>query len=144
MTGAPAAQPVHSARPEHALRSDQVARLIGCSYRNLDNWVRRGLFVDVENPGSGSARLWYGPDIARARVVAALRTVGLPIEAIRGVLADLDAYGWPDVPLSAVWIASDRPLSAVCIASDRVYLAIPPILKAGQAAVYLQLEDPTS
>lgn len=51
--------------------TDDVARMLGCTYRQLDYWCRTGLIPTQYGVklGSGHRRCWTVTDIARARLV---------------------------------------------------------------------------
>lgn len=55
--------------PEHKSTSE-VARLLGVTYRELDNWIRLGYIPGLGRPGSGFLRWWTLEQIARARQLA--------------------------------------------------------------------------
>ena len=57
------------------LSSQVVARAAGVTYRQLDYWVRCGLYPDVVRaPGSGQARRWHHRHIAVTAVYASLHS----------------------------------------------------------------------
>ena len=62
--------PKAQAPPEHYSTND-VVRMVGCTYRQLDYWCRVGLIPgqSAARPGSGGRREWMVDDIARARLV---------------------------------------------------------------------------
>ena len=51
--------------------TNDVVKIIGCSYRQLDYWCRTGLIPGqpVGNIGSGRRRRWTEEDIRRARLI---------------------------------------------------------------------------
>lgn len=57
--------------PSECYSTDDVARMLGCSYRQLDYWCRTGLIPTQYGVklGSGHRRCWTVTDIARARLV---------------------------------------------------------------------------
>jgi len=64
--------------------SPQAAQVAGCSYRQLDSWVRAGLVVPrVAASGSGSRREFDFPGLVRASLLAELVAFGVPPGAAR-------------------------------------------------------------
>ena len=53
------------------LSTHEVARLVGCSYRQLDYWCRKGFIPGqpTVGGGSGSRRCWHPDDVQRARML---------------------------------------------------------------------------
>jgi len=76
------------------LSSAVVARAAGVTYRQLDYWVRCGLYPDVVRaPGSGSARRWHHRHVAVTAVYASLQRMGAGMEVCARVaswLVDLE------------------------------------------------------
>lgn len=71
-----------------------AARMLGVDYRTFHNWFKRGLIqasVRTVN-GSGHTNLMDADDLARARLIVALRESG--IETRRLERANLDDSAW--------------------------------------------------
>lgn len=67
-----------------------TAELVGCTYRQLDYWVRTGhVRPMVEAHGSGSRRRFSRRDVRAVRLVHQLRALGAPLHAIAGAAATL-------------------------------------------------------
>jgi len=65
---------IELATGEELLRSTEVLRGTGITYRQLDYWARCGLITpEVEGHGSGSRRLWRRSDQLRLRRLARLQ-----------------------------------------------------------------------
>lgn len=78
--------------------SAQAAELSGLSYRQVDYYARTGLLVPFRDArGSGTRRVYDADDLARLRLVAALKSLGAPSLAIASVLEQLprNAEEWP-------------------------------------------------
>lgn len=61
----------------------ETCRRAGCSYRQLDYWVRIGLIEPTQAPrGSGYARLFDEQAVARARAIVALLRAGVALHVI--------------------------------------------------------------
>lgn len=66
-------------RDGEAIRAVQLCRLAGCSYRQIDYWVRAGIVQPVqEASGSGSTRLFDEEGVRVARIVTRLSALGIP------------------------------------------------------------------
>lgn len=63
----------------------QAAEICGCSYRQIDYWVRSGLIPRPEVPanGPGSRRGFSLRDLVRARLIVELKKRGLPADTLR-------------------------------------------------------------
>lgn len=70
------------------LSSPQVLHFAGCSYRQLDYWVRTGV-IEPERAarGSGSRRLFTERQAHGVRMVADLAALGAPSGVLRGAFA---------------------------------------------------------
>lgn len=72
------------------LSSNEVSRLVGVTYRQLDYWCRTGLVrPHVVAHGSGSRRRWSKDDVERVRRLAI--AARLCSGSITDVLEELDA-----------------------------------------------------
>lgn len=70
-------------RPYGYYSTHDVARLAGCTYRQIDYWARVGAIVPTrEARGSGSVRDWSPDDAAVARVFYLLARHGATIEVL--------------------------------------------------------------
>lgn len=71
----------------------QVCRMAGCSYRQLDYWVRCGAIrPDAEARGSGSQRGFTARQVEIVGVMAQLAGLGVPVRMlgeVAGALAEL-------------------------------------------------------
>ena len=105
------------------LRTTDVVRATGVSYRQLDSWTTAGLvrpvgavtsngdlprpFVQPDRPGSGQARLWHPDEVRVVRTMGRLVGAGLAPACAARVARDLvergsselapSLYGWPAV-----------------------------------------------
>lgn len=74
--------------------SNQVAELIGCTYRTLMRWAEQGL---VDTPGyigrQGVPVLWSAKNVREVAVVHQLRQRGLSLQRIRDVMSYLRSLG---------------------------------------------------
>jgi DNA-binding transcriptional MerR regulator len=70
-----------------------AAKLTGVSVATLDNWDRRGLLKASIQPagGHGVSRVYGFRDLIAIRVVCELRAEGIPLQALRKVVAYLCA-----------------------------------------------------
>lgn len=86
------------------LTTDELARLVGATYRQVDYWVRHGyLTPDRAQPGSGVARIWTPEDLRVAGVVAQLRRMGAAADAVKAAARWL--YTVEDLPaVDAGWL----------------------------------------
>ena len=72
---------------ERGVRSPDVCRAVGVSYRQLDYWSRTGLVTaSVEASGSGSHRLYSVDDVVRVALVKRLQEAGISVQRIRKAL----------------------------------------------------------
>jgi len=73
---------------EGLIGGTQAAAICGCSYRQIDYWVRSGLIPQPELPaeGPGSRRGFSLLDLIRVRTIVELKKRGLPVSTIRRVL----------------------------------------------------------
>jgi DNA-binding transcriptional MerR regulator len=68
-----------------------VAELAGCSYRQIDYWIRQGWLSPAEDvPGSGYERGWDAPSIRRAVGLALLERLGFRPSAAARLLDSAD------------------------------------------------------
>jgi len=72
-------------RPTPPYSTDDVCRLAGVSYRQLDYWTRTALVVPSirEAAGSGTQRRYSQADLDHVRVVKALLDMGVSLQRIR-------------------------------------------------------------
>lgn len=68
------------------MKVGELARATGLTVRTLHHWEERGLVVPSARTGSGH-RVYDDGDVRRVYQVVALRQLGLPLEAISGLLA---------------------------------------------------------
>lgn len=87
----------------------QAARLAGIPYRTLDFWARSGFIIPsiVQSTGKGSDRIYSFQDIVALRVAGKLRTAGISLQALRQVLAYLQARDGFESPLAETYLVSD-------------------------------------
>ena len=64
--------------------SPEVCDLAGCTYRQLDHWVRRGLISAprISDVGSGRLRKWNFESVLEAVVVSRLSRGGIRIDRL--------------------------------------------------------------
>lgn len=55
---------------ERPMRTPEVARMLGVSFRQLDYWCRAGFIPDAESPGSGRQRSWTAEQVRAAEEIA--------------------------------------------------------------------------
>jgi hypothetical protein len=68
-----------------SIRSVELIRMAGISYRQLDYWSRRG-FIETKHPGYGRHRQWDPAEVERTVMLARLVHAGLDPEwAVRWV-----------------------------------------------------------
>ena len=65
--------------------ADVARRVVGISYRQLDYWDKTGLLRPSvkQAVGKGSRRVYSFEDLVELRVIAKLRTVGVPLPTVR-------------------------------------------------------------
>jgi hypothetical protein len=64
--------------------SHDIARMVGCSYRQLDYWVRSGVISPlVAGEGSGSRRRWLPEQARIVRMLADLAALGARTDVLR-------------------------------------------------------------
>lgn len=70
---------------ETAYSSDEVCRLTGVSFRQLDHWANSDLISPSirATSGSGDPRRWSLPDVQTIRVIKRLVDAGVSLERIR-------------------------------------------------------------
>lgn len=74
-----------SRHPEFS--SDEVHRLTGATYRQLDYWDRTELICPAQGAfGSGTARRYSAADVVKVRAVVVLLAAGLSLGCIRRAL----------------------------------------------------------
>jgi len=74
--------------------SKDTCRLVGISYRQLDYWATKGLFVPTEQAsGSGSRRKYSYSDLVKLRVIKKMLDGGMKLEEIRRATDFLVAQG---------------------------------------------------
>jgi len=88
-----------------------MARAAGCSYRQLDHWVRNGILVPaVGAHGSGTQRRWSAAQVPLVRLVTRLSALGAPATVLRRAVetaGDLDARTFLFVTLDGTVTAPD-------------------------------------
>ncbi len=63
--------------------SQQAAKLIGLTYRQLDHWCTKGIVTSVrEAKGSGTQRRFHYRDLVRLRIAKSMRDAGVSLERI--------------------------------------------------------------
>lgn len=70
----------------------QLARLTDLSYRQVDYWIRCGVFVTADGndaPGSGGVRRFPESEVRLAAVACRLAELGCPVGTLRVVCAHL-------------------------------------------------------
>jgi DNA-binding transcriptional MerR regulator len=73
--------------------TQEVADLVGVSYRQVDYWVRQGVLTPLEDAhGSGTHRRWSDDDLVELRLVASLRRLGLTLSRIDTTLRLVRLY----------------------------------------------------
>lgn len=98
----------------------ELAELAGMSYRRLDYYTRSGLLSPVVRgaSGSGSRREYDERDLARARLIGALRDLGAEVAIVARVLEALpfDPEEWPPYffVTPAGVVKRGLPLPAAC------------------------------
>ena len=92
-----------------AYSSTAAARLAGLKYSLLDNWARDG-FVPPTIPagGSGSRRAYSFQDLVALRLAVRLRAEGLPVGAMRALVAYVRARGGLSSPHALAAIRGTR------------------------------------
>lgn len=62
----------------------QVAEIVGVEYRTLHSWLKRGLLrpSGQRSEKTGVPNLFYAEDAVHAKVIADLRSYGLPFERL--------------------------------------------------------------
>jgi hypothetical protein len=55
---------------ERPMRTPEVARMLGVSFRQLDYWCRVGFIPAAESPGSGRQRSWTTEQVRAAEELA--------------------------------------------------------------------------
>jgi DNA-binding transcriptional MerR regulator len=75
--------------------SHQAAALAGITYRQLDHWDRIRLVSPSVSPadGSGSERVYSPEDVDALRIVGRITDLGVSLNLIRPVVADLREHG---------------------------------------------------
>lgn len=61
------------------MNTDEVAATAGVTYRQLDHWVRSGIFGDGMRSGSGHSRTWTRRDVTLAVTLGRLRGHGVEL-----------------------------------------------------------------
>lgn len=86
------------------MRTTEVCRLSGATYRQVDYWARLGILTQPRAPGIGVHRVWSLADAHRIRLVAqAVRAGMLPSPALRlaAAMDDDEVVSAPGLQLSA-------------------------------------------
>ncbi|MFT4147892.1 MAG: MerR family transcriptional regulator [Micrococcaceae bacterium] len=80
-------------------RSPSVQKLVGITYRQLDNWTRTGLIVPRirSAKGSGTQRLYSFRDILELKVIKNLLDTGISLQQIRKAVEHLRYLGYEDI-----------------------------------------------
>lgn len=78
------------ANRDHPFTTIDVCRLAGCTYRQLDYWVRTGLITSprINGLGSGRQREWETVNVVEAVIISRLSRVGIRV----GKLRDTDVF----------------------------------------------------
>lgn len=77
------------------IRSSDLPRLVGISYRQLDYWTRLGILIPAQDAaGSGTQRLWSEDEARIAVMLAALRQLGARLRLLARVADRM--RDWPD------------------------------------------------
>lgn len=77
------------------IRSSDLPRLVGISYRQLDYWTRQGVLIPAQDAnGSGTQRLWSEDEARIARMLGALRQLGARLRVLARVADVMRA--WPE------------------------------------------------
>ena len=88
--------------------SKDTCRIVGISYRQLDYWATKGLFVPTEAAsGSGSRRKYSYSDLVKLRVIKKMLDGGMKLEEIRRATDFLIAQGI-DVQSADLVMTKDR------------------------------------
>lgn len=115
-------------------KSQDVVRLVGITYRQLDYWDRSGVVSPSLSPakGKGSERLYSFRDLVCLKVARQLRETGVSLQKIRKSLGYL-RQNLPEVaaPLSELVFISDGKGLFVLTDDPRVMVDT---LKRGQLA----------
>jgi DNA-binding transcriptional MerR regulator len=61
------------------IRSTELIRMAGITYRQLDHWSRRG-FIETKHPGNGRQRQWDEDETERTLMLARLVRAGFEPE----------------------------------------------------------------
>ena len=87
--------------PPRAYSSEEVCRLAGISYRQLDSWIRTGYITPSvkQTAGSGDPRRFAREDVARTRMTKRLLDIGVSWERLR---RDGDPYKTADRMMAAM------------------------------------------
>ena len=95
-------------RTDGALRSPDICRVVGITYRQLDYWTRNGTIVPSihDTTGSGDARRYSPFDALLIAVTARLNDGGLRFETISKAIDALREIG-PDSDVSDLTVLSD-------------------------------------
>lgn len=75
---------------ERTISTREAVEIAGCTYRQLDYWLRTGaLRCSIEASGSGSRRRFTMSDVHAATLVRRLRSLDVPLDVVRNVTARL-------------------------------------------------------
>lgn len=102
----------NSVAKDATLSSPEVCTRAGCTYRQLDYWVRHGAITPtVAANGSGSQRRFTETDLVAVRVATRLSLLGAPAEvrvAAARAVAALDAHDWLVVTRQGDILSADQ------------------------------------
>jgi len=78
-------------------RTESIARLIDCSYRQLNRWCHEGILGEDPKwtPGSGRKVVFDDVDVERAWVCARLTELGAELSVLGPVIEQLSDWGRP-------------------------------------------------
>jgi DNA-binding transcriptional MerR regulator len=80
---------------EQGYRVPEVTRVVGISYRQLDNWARTELVRPSirDAGGSGTQRLYSFQDLLQLKVIKKLLDAGIALQQIRKAIDHLKSMG---------------------------------------------------
>ncbi|MFT4245065.1 MAG: MerR family transcriptional regulator [Micrococcaceae bacterium] len=101
-------------------RSKVVEKLVGITYRQLDNWTRTGLIKPHIRPakGSGTQRLYSFRDILELKIIKNLLDTGVSLQQIRIAIDHLHSKGYEDI--SQLTLMSDGATIFECSNPDDI------------------------
>ncbi len=92
----------------------QVCKLVGITYRQLDYWARTGLLTPsvAEAEGSGSKRLYSYGDVLELKVIKSLLDAGLKLPQARQAIECLRGDLGGDLASAQIVLAGNRSVLA--------------------------------